>query len=83
MKTPSLADPTPPPLADLLRSLGLGNRLTVTFAEFAKLNGRGRGYAYRQVKEGRLRAIEGDGLLRIPIAEVIRWATGRDFTATK
>ena len=48
------------------------NRQAYTIAEFAAFFGRHRGWAYRQVREGRIKVIRGYGALLIPAAEIQR-----------
>ena len=48
------------------------NRQAYTLAEFATFFGKHRGWAYRQVKEGRIKVIRGYGALLVPAAEVQR-----------
>lgn len=59
--------------AELLRALNLANRAAVTVSEFSKLFGRARGWAYRRIANGDLRAIETSGNLMIPVSEILRF----------
>lgn len=47
-------------------------RIAYDFEEFAQLFGRERGWTYRQVKAGKVRAITGFGKMMIPVSEVER-----------
>jgi hypothetical protein len=47
-------------------------RLAYSLAEFAKLMGHHRGWAYRQVSEGRIKTINGFGRAMISAEEVDR-----------
>lgn len=48
------------------------NRQAYTIAEFAAFFGKYRGWAYRQVRDGRIKVIRGYGALLIPAAEIQR-----------
>jgi hypothetical protein len=47
-------------------------RAAYSFEEFAKMAGKERTWAYRQVSKGRVRAITGFGAAMIPASEVER-----------
>jgi hypothetical protein len=47
-------------------------RLAFSFSEFAALAGKDRGWVYRQVKLGRIKAITGFGAAMIPASEIER-----------
>lgn len=48
------------------------SRQAYTIAEFAALFGKHRSWAYRHLKEGRIKVIQGYGALLVPAAEIQR-----------
>lgn len=49
-----------------------GGRVAFTFSEFAAKCGRDRGWVYRMVRSGKLRAVTGYGVAMIPATEIER-----------
>jgi hypothetical protein len=47
-------------------------RVAYSFREFAEMVGKERTWVYRQVKEGRIRAVTGFGIAMVPAEEIER-----------
>lgn len=48
------------------------SRVAYSFKEFAEMVGKERTWVYRQVKEGRIRAVTGFGIAMVPAEEIER-----------